>query len=47
MLARGAGPEGAWNTLLKDHLIEDLLRLHALEHGRNVLAARDLSKIGS
>ena len=28
--------------VLKDHLIEDLLHVHALEHGGDVLAARGL-----
>ena len=31
--------------VLKNHLIEDLLGVHALEHGRNVLAARDLIQL--
>src|SRR3984957_12338697 len=31
--------------VLKDHLIEDLLRVHALEHGRNILAAGGLIQL--
>src|ERR1700751_1717061 len=31
-----------FKSVLKDHLIEDLLGVHALEHGSDVLAARSL-----